>query len=43
MKATFDVSTLKRYISRVNGYPRDEGETELRERPLSGKSAAAIN
>lgn len=42
-KDALDVSTIKRWVIRVNGNTREKGETELNDRPHSGRPAAALN
>lgn len=42
-KASLDVRTVKRFVSGVNGNPREKRETDFRDRPNSGRPAAAVN
>lgn len=37
------VSKVKRWINRVNGNPKAEGETDFSDRHHSGRMAAAVN
>lgn len=43
VKAALAVITIRRWVKRVNGYPREKGETELCNRSRSGRSVAVVN
>lgn len=39
-KVALYISTVRRWIRRINGNPRQKGETNFSDRPYSGMSAA---
>lgn len=42
-KAAFDVSIVRKQVSRVKSNPRQKGETDFSDRPCSGRLSAAVN
>lgn len=42
-KGMLDVNIVTRWVSGVNDSPREKGETDLIDRPCSGRVATAVN